>query len=64
MLKPKTAPPQAAEPAPRDATDNRLLYINVLGRRIGPVSRTRARELKALELKGQLTEAHLAEFDN
>lgn len=60
----KTAPPQAAEPSPRDATDNRLLYINVLGRRIGPVSRTRARELKALELKGQLTETHLAEFEN
>lgn len=38
------------------------LYINVMGRRIGPLSRAEAREVKARELKGTLTEADLDKY--
>jgi len=46
----------AANPA-RSSTDGeeRTFFITVLGRRIGPLSRSAARELKARELKGLLT---------
>jgi hypothetical protein len=37
----------------------RGLFITVLGRRIGPLAREQARELKARELRGQLTAADL-----
>ncbi|MDA3961773.1 MAG: hypothetical protein PF961_13365, partial [Planctomycetota bacterium] len=44
-------------------TDNdSSLYINIMGRRIGPVSRAEARELKTKELKGTLTEADLDKY--
>jgi Inner membrane component of T3SS, cytoplasmic domain len=44
-----------------DATE-RPLFITVLGRRIGPLSRAVARDLKARELKGTLTAAELEQF--
>jgi pSer/pThr/pTyr-binding forkhead associated (FHA) protein len=55
-------------PAQRPATPqaenaesgSRTFYINVLGRRVGPLSRTQARELKTRELKGTLTPSDLA----
>ena len=48
--------------APERSDDSSSLYINLLGRRIGPLSRAEARELKARELKGTLTEADLANY--
>lgn len=61
-----TATPILSEqpPAPDQppaAGDERTFYITVLGRRIGPLSRLAARELKARELKGLLT---LGELDS
>lgn len=47
------ASPQVAEPG------TRTFYINVLGRRVGPLSRAQARELKTRELKGTLTPDYL-----
>ena len=47
-------------PAQRDSSSS--LYINVMGRRIGPLSRAEAREIKARELKGTLTEAELDKY--
>lgn len=44
------------------AEEQPSLYINVLGRRIGPLSRGEARELKTRELKGTLTEADLDQY--
>jgi hypothetical protein len=40
----------------------RTFYITVLGRRVGPLTRSVARELKARELKGTLTTADLEQF--
>lgn len=57
-----TLPPgtkQAPATAPADQ-GTRTFYINVLGRRIGPLSRAQARDLKTRELKGTLTPADLA----
>jgi predicted component of type VI protein secretion system len=58
-------PAPAPAPAPgRSATDSngeRAFFITVLGRRVGPLSRAMARDLKAKELKGLLT---LAELDS
>jgi pSer/pThr/pTyr-binding forkhead associated (FHA) protein len=50
---PKSAP---LPPGDEQAT----YYLTLLGRRVGPLTRTQARELKARELRGQLTEADLA----
>ena len=52
-----TAPAAPGEPA------SRTFYINVLGRRVGPLSRAQARELKTKELKGSLTPADLASVE-
>ena len=50
------APAPAANPARSSSDgDERTFFITVLGRRIGPLSRSSARELKARELKGLLT---------
>ncbi len=47
-------------PAENGETGSRTFYINVLGRRVGPLSRAQARELKTRELKGTLTPSDLA----
>lgn len=47
-------------PAMKDSSSS--LYINVMGRRIGPLSRAEAREIKARELKGTLTEEDLDKY--
>jgi pSer/pThr/pTyr-binding forkhead associated (FHA) protein len=44
------------------ATEERSFFITVLGRRIGPLNRTQARELKARELKGALSSADLDQY--
>lgn len=49
----------AQRPAEPDA-GSRTFYINVLGRRVGPLSRAQARDLKTRELKGSLTPSDLA----
>ena len=43
-------------------SDERSYFITVLGRRIGPLSRTSARDLKARELKGTLRTADLEPY--
>lgn len=52
----------AAAPAAAAADEpvSRTFYINVLGRRVGPLTKAQARELKTKELKGSLTPADLA----
>jgi predicted component of type VI protein secretion system len=52
------APPPVAA-APVDG-GSRTFYINVLGKRVGPLTRAQARDLKSKELKGALTPADLA----
>jgi len=69
---PKAAPTPLAAPAPVTAStpsttpgtdvQERTFYITVLGRRIGPLTRAAARELKARELKGTLTTADLEQY--
>jgi len=44
------------------ATEERAFFITVLGKRVGPLSRAQARDLKARELKGTLTSADLATY--
>lgn len=61
------APPQAAAPPPASiplpgAGEDRTFFITVLGRRVGPLTRTAARELKARELKGSLTTSDLEQY--
>ncbi len=64
------APPAAAAPpapvapstTPGTDTQERTFYITVLGRRVGPLTRAAARELKARELKGTLTTADLEQY--
>lgn len=48
-----------SRPSSAPAAEQRSLYITVLGQRIGPLSRAEARDLKARELKGELTAADL-----
>jgi len=52
----------ASAPAPAAAGDERTFYITVLGRRVGPLTRIAARDLKARELKGTLTLKDLDQF--
>jgi hypothetical protein len=58
--KPLPSAPQVA-PVPTTGED-RTYFITVLGRRLGPLSRTTARDLKARELKGTLSPADLDGF--
>jgi len=63
----KSAPPAPAAPvapsaSPGSEAHERTFYINVLGRRVGPLTRSAARELKARELKGTLTTADLEQY--
>lgn len=46
----------------RPATSDQLLYINVHGQRVGPLTRAQARDLKGRELTGELTDADLGPF--
>ena len=72
MELPAKAPPAPVAPAPVAApapstspgTDvqERTFFITVLGRRVGPLTRSAARELKARELKGTLTTADLEQY--
>ncbi len=68
FVKPEAPTPLASAPgaAPVQNTpapgDDRTYFITVLGKRIGPLSRTVARELKARELKGILRPADLDQF--
>ncbi len=41
----------------------RTMSITLLGRKVGPMSRSEARELKKKEIKGQLTEDDVSEFE-
>lgn len=61
-MTPGTQPPPGSEPHPADS-GSRSYYINLLGRRVGPLTRSQARDLKARELKGSLTQADLADFE-
>jgi hypothetical protein len=62
--------PAAAAPVPAPAKaddkgaggDERTFYITVLGRRVGPLTRAIARDLKARELKGTLTLKDLDQY--
>ena len=58
------APPAHVAPSTSPGIDvqERTFFITVLGRRIGPLTRAAARELKARELKGTLTTADLAQY--
>ncbi len=51
-----------ADGSPIIADDARTFSITVLGRRLGPLTRAEARDLKARELKGTLSEADLEPF--
>jgi hypothetical protein len=53
------APSNATGAKPATGSEERAFYITVLGRRIGPLTRAVARELKARELRGSLTTADL-----
>lgn len=58
------APEAPAAPSTSPGTDvqERTFYITVLGRRVGPLTRAAARDLKARELKGTLTTADLEQY--
>lgn len=57
------APPPAPMPPPTAAaSEDRTFFITVLGRRIGPLTRSAARDLKARELKGTLTTSDLEQY--
>jgi predicted component of type VI protein secretion system len=51
-------PPAPAQP-PTEYVEEQSVHITVLGRRVGPLTRSVARDLKARELRGQLTAADL-----
>lgn len=53
--------PAAAAPAADEA--ERTFHITVLGRRVGPLTRAQARELKTKEMKGTLIPADLAAYE-
>ena len=57
-MPPSTPPPPPAPPS--EESGSRTFYINVLGRRVGPLTKVQARELKTKELKGTLTPGDLA----
>jgi len=57
---PSMAAPAAAEASKSDA--DRTFFITVLGRRIGPLTRQAARDLKSRELRGTLTFKDLDQF--
>jgi hypothetical protein len=58
------AAPNSVSAAPTPGTDSqeRTFYITLLGRRVGPLTRATARELKSRELKGTLTTADLEQY--
>lgn len=56
-------PAAAATSASASEPVSRTFYINVLGRRVGPLSKAQARELKTKELKGTLTPSDLASVE-
>lgn len=64
----ESAPPAAAPPAAPMApptaasSEDRTFFITVLGRRVGPLTRSAARELKARELKGTLNTSDLEQY--
>jgi hypothetical protein len=64
VVKPEPAPAPSAPGGAAPGTDvqERTFYITVLGRRVGPLTRAAARELKARELKGALTTADLEQY--
>lgn len=61
---PETAPPPVPQPppAPAPVVEERTFFITVLGRRIGPLTRAAARELKARELKGTISSSDLDQY--
>ena len=56
------APVSAPSTSPGTDVQERTFFITVLGRRVGPLTRSAARELKARELKGTLTTADLEQY--
>jgi pSer/pThr/pTyr-binding forkhead associated (FHA) protein len=52
----------AATPIPTGEGDERTFFITVLGRRVGPLNRAAARDLKTRELKGTLTLKDLDQY--
>jgi pSer/pThr/pTyr-binding forkhead associated (FHA) protein len=57
-----SAPVPAPTTTPTSDSIERTFYITVLGRRVGPLTRSVARDLKARELKGTLTTADLEQY--
>ncbi len=55
-------PAPSTSPAPSTDSHERTFFITVMGRRVGPLTRSAARELKARELKGTLTTAELEQY--
>jgi hypothetical protein len=53
---------EADDGKPSTESVERTFYITVLGRRIGPLTRSDARDLKSRELKGILTPADLESY--
>ena len=54
--------PFTAAPAAPVAGEERTFFITVLGRRVGPLTRSAARELKARELKGTLSQSEIETY--
>jgi len=57
----KAPPPKPAAPVPGQL-EEKPFFITVLGKRVGPLTREKARDLKARELKGTLTAADLEPY--
>ena len=70
FVQPKMPTPLAAAPSVTPAaipgsganSDERSYFITVLGRRLGPLARAVARDLKARELKGTLRPGDLTQY--
>lgn len=60
QAEPAAAATPAVEAAP--AAEERTFFITVLGRRVGPLTRSAARDLKARELKGTLSQAEIETY--
>jgi len=56
---PAAPTPPATAPAP---VEERTFFITVLGRRVGPLTRGAARDLKARELKGTLSQSEIEAY--
>lgn len=62
VSEPLVKPATETTTKPGTGSEERTFFITVLGRRIGPLTRAAARDLKARELKGTLTTADLEAY--